>query len=261
MASVQEMLRATVAEFLTVEPAQVRAEMPLAGRRLQGSIGRAALDAALRRRLGASYPAVYSAATYGELEATVLGASGEVAAPPPLAATKELAPERLPAGLPAGLSCGIDVEMVESLPAAGDYWAEEFYKSSFSSAEIAYCAMQHHPAMHFAARWCAKEALRKCDPAFLGEPLAAVELVHDGQGRPHLRRVAGAPGQLLPFAVSVSHTPVLAVAVVVKLSPPAPTPAAAPATEPPRRSWLALGAVLLAMVAAGLSLWAILRTF
>jgi phosphopantetheine--protein transferase-like protein len=260
MANVQELLRATVAEFLTIEPAEVRADLPLAGRRLQGSIGRAALDAALRRRLGASYPAVYSAATYGELEATVLGPASGPAAPVPPAA-KELPPEPLQSDLPGGLSCGIDVEMVDSLPAAADYWAEEFYRNSFSPAEIAYCVLQRNPPMHFAARWCAKEALRKCDPAFLGEPLAAVELVHDGQGRPHLRRVADAAGQILPFAVSVSHTPVLAVATVVKLDLPAPGLAAAATTEPPRRSRSALGAALLAVAAAGLSVWALLRTF
>jgi phosphopantetheine--protein transferase-like protein len=265
METVQELLRATVAEFLKIEPAEVRAELPLAGRRLQGSIGRATLDAALRRRLGGSYPAAYTAATYGELEAMVLSPGGQRPEPAPAPAGKTGPEPPAPAGgaeQPAGLSCGIDVEMVENLPAAEDYWAEEFYRTTFSPAEIAYCALQRNPPMHFAARWCAKEALRKCDAAFLGEPLAAVELVHDQQGRPHLRRVADAPGHVLPFAVSVAHTAVLAVAAVVQFALPVPAPAPpAPPPESPRRSRSALGAALLALAAAGLSVWALLRTF
>ena len=264
----QELLRATVAEFLQIEADQVRAELPLAGRRLQGSIGRAALDAALRRCLGASYPAVYSAATYGELEATILSA-GDATNPvlafrpgpvPPLADANSDSPDSIGA---LGLSCGVDLEMVESLPAAADYWTDEFYRTTFSPAEIAYCVLQQDPRLHFAARWCAKEALRKCDGAFLHVPLGAVELIHDGTGRPHLRRVADAPGQLLPVAVSISHTPVAAVATVIKLDAPTPAPAPAAAADPlarPSRSLHAWAATLFSLAAVGLALWALLRT-
>ena len=63
------------------------------------------------------------------------------------------------------LACGIDIERVDAMPVTDDYWEHEFYKESFSKDEIAYCLLQENPRMHFAARWCAKEALVKCDPA------------------------------------------------------------------------------------------------
>ena len=62
------------------------------------------------------------------------------------------------------LACGIDIERVDAMPVTDDYWEHEFYKESFSKDEIAYCLLQENPRMHFAARWCAKEALVKCDP-------------------------------------------------------------------------------------------------
>ena len=36
--------------------------------------------------------------------------------------------------------------------------------------------------MHFAARWCAKEALVKCDPAFKGQPFSTMEVVRNESG-------------------------------------------------------------------------------
>ena len=65
------------------------------------------------------------------------------------------------------------------MPVTDDYWEHEFYKESFSKDEIAYCVLQENPRMHFAARWCAKEALVKCDPAFKGQSFATMEVVRN----------------------------------------------------------------------------------
>jgi phosphopantetheine--protein transferase-like protein len=261
------LLRQTLAEFLEVPAEDVREELPLTTRRLQGSIGRSALDAVLRRRLGVSCRAVQTAATYGELERAVLGGDAPADNPPPAPAQAPAAPPAAADGVP-GFACGIDVELVENLPQAADYWTDPFYASSFTPTEIAYCALQADPPMHFAARWCAKEALKKCEPSLLHEPMNRIELVNLDSGRPVLRRLREGSAEDLPLGVSVSHTPTAAVAMVLRVPPagrPVPDEPRQPET-PPRRaasSWSAGGVArwLLSVGAAALAAWALSRTF
>ncbi len=114
------------------------------------------------------------------------------------------------------LSCGIDLEQIDNLPTATDYWEDAFYKASFTPAEIAYCLMQERPALHFAARWCAKEALKKCAPEFFSEEMRNLEVVLGDSGQPSLNHLGGEGARRLPHAVSISHTPTAAIAVVMK---------------------------------------------
>jgi phosphopantetheine--protein transferase-like protein len=260
-----ELLRTTVAEFLKTDPAQLQPGSPLAGRRLDSSLGRAALDAAIRRRLKLHCPAVYSAKTYGDLEAAILGKespNGAVPAPK-LASTNGVAVT--PSALP--LACGIDLEPVANFPAAGDYWEDEFYRSNFTATEIAYCLLQQRPPMHFAARWCAKEALKKCDSRFLQQPMSDLEVAFDEAGVPALNFLKGDTKQRLPFAVSLAHTSDLAIAVVVRQTPPTQAVAAAPAVvaqgpaKEPRGRGLAAVACLLGLISLALAVWALWRTF
>ena len=139
----------------------------LAPGRGQGSIARAALDAAIRGRVGLKSRAVYSARTFGELEAELV--PGAAAAPAPAAAPGPATVAAGPASTrtSGAVSCGVDIELIANLPVAADPWEDAFYRTTFAPAEIAYCLMQETPALHFAARWCAKEALKKCDRAFL----------------------------------------------------------------------------------------------
>ena len=39
--------------------------------------------------------------------------------------------------------------------------------------------------MLFAARWCAKEALVKCDPAYKGQPFSTLEVVRNELAKSH----------------------------------------------------------------------------
>lgn len=227
-------LRAAVATLLDAAPDAITDATPLEQGRLRGSIGRAALDAVVRRETGVGHAAAYTASTFGELLAALGRPAGAVPA--------VVAPG------PSGPACGIDLELVEHLPMAADYWAEPFYAANFTPAEIAYCVMQPDPRPHFAARWCAKEALKKCDNRFLNTAMNQLELSSDG---PPVLRHDSRP---LPYAVSVSHTPLAAVAAVVAV-PSAVVPAEpAREAEPPRRPgvpWLNL----LTLLAAGLALW------
>jgi phosphopantetheine--protein transferase-like protein len=265
------LLRKTVAEFFEVDEGQVGPSFSLQAR--QGSIARAALDAAIRGRVGVKSIAVYSARTFGELEAEI--APGSAGSPPP--ASSPIPAPVVPASAPiagaSGASCGVDLELIANLPVAVDPWEHEFYRGNFTPSEIAYCLRQPEPATHFAARWCAKEALKKCDRAFLAVPLNEIEVVLDEAGAPRLEYLGGGPSRRLPHAVSLSHTLHAAVAMVVRVDPapplpPDPVPAmaiasppapVAPADAPRRRGATLLVALnLLAIVLAALAL---ARTF
>jgi phosphopantetheinyl transferase (holo-ACP synthase) len=158
------------------------------------------------------------------------------------------------------------MELVANLPAVGDCWSDPFYRETFAPAEIAYCLVQPEPAPHFCARWCAKEALRKCDPAFAATALNALEVAHETSGAPYLlHHVAGA-ARRLPHALSLSHTGLAAVAVVVRVevpdSPTAPAdPAPVVAAPAANRGGSAVVAALLALAALGVSVAALYRTF
>ena len=168
--------------------------------------------------------AVYSVQTYGELENAVLGTSSSSdesnssdsnVSTTMISKASVMPPVNL-IGSTSALSCGIDVEMVENFPKVDDYWKESFYTNSFSAVEIAYCLLQENPPMHFAARWCAKEALKKCEPSYMHEEMKKIELMASGDGSPILRYYRNGHPIVLPVAVSISHTTQIAVAVVCK---------------------------------------------
>jgi phosphopantetheine--protein transferase-like protein len=207
----EEVLREFVAALSNKEKAQIVAVTPLSAL-LPGSLGRTRLDAALRNKLGVKNPGVYQAVTFGDL-CRLLGAAPQDGAP---AAAAVPAPIPLALSLGTGngakkIQVGIDLEPIASLPPATDYREDEFYKNTFTAREIAYALLQPSPQETFAGTWCAKEALRKADPALAQEPWTALEVIHDGSGNPSLT-VNGRP---VDGALSVSHSGGMAVAVFV----------------------------------------------
>jgi holo-[acyl-carrier protein] synthase len=265
-------LRAIVAEFLEVDAASIGPHTELGGARLSSSLARAGLDAALRRRLQSQCPIVYTARGYRELEAAVLGLSESSAGQPdrtPVSAAPSTAPPNAQP-LPGGFRCGVDVESVDHLPEADDYWEHDFYKTSFTAGEIAYCATQPNPREHFAARWAAKEAVKKLGPEYLQGELADFEVVRAADGAPQMR-FRGGP---LPIALSLAHAGAIAIAVAVcspqrsddqdrataertKLPPPVATPVGTDGRSRLLR-WLESGLSVAALALAG---WALARTF
>lgn len=275
--STAELLRKTVADFFEVNEGQVGPFFSLQGRRGQGSISRAALDSVIRRRVGLTSRSIYSAKTYGELEAELVP-GGSVAPSGP--DTSPDAGGHSPATIPHAMAatgagtgtvrCGIDIELIDHLPRAADYWEDPFYQTCFTPAEIAYCLTQEMPAFHFAVRWCAKEALKKCDETLLAEELRNLEVVSEESGAPYLVHHAGGSTQRLPHAVSVSHTPHAAIAVVVHIEARSPSPASltpeATAQVPPPApsSPRFLGGVLpilLDLITLVVAVLALVRTF
>ena len=99
---------------------------------------------------------------------------------------------------------GIDIESVESLPHADDYREHPFYRDHFTPAEIAYCVRQRDVRASFCGTWAAKEAILKSGLVPMGNgDLKAIEISRDEVGRPTFLRCA----------ISISHTPLTAVAV------------------------------------------------
>jgi phosphopantetheine--protein transferase-like protein len=265
-------LRQAVAEFFEVGESEVGPAFSLQGRRGQGSIARAALDSLIRRRVGLMSRSVYSARTYGELEAELAPGAAIVPVSAPLATSlpdpRPNGQGTTPAAVARPVCCGIDIELIDHLPRVDDCWEDPFYRDHFAPGEIAYCLLQETPSLHFTARWCAKEALKKCDGAFLATVPKDIEVVVDGAGAPHLVHHTGGGTRRLPHAVSLSHTTHAAVAVVVKVDAAAvvPTPrnvalaseVPSPAPAPRRGSLLP---TLLGLVALGVAIGALVRTF
>ncbi len=275
----QNALLQTVAEFMGINPDQVSPDLPFTGPRFQGSLARTQLYVALQQRLGLKCPAVFTARTYGELQNAV---SGTTLGSPPLAPLKDhqkgtvssfSSPDLMESS--ALIACGIDLERVDHLPEVQDYWEDPFYSLTFAPTEIAYCLMQEHPRMHFAARWCVKEALKKCDPAYLHEDMRNLEVVLDERGAPFLAYHAQGAIHPLPCSVSMSHTPDMAIGMVVKWRAPqrgdrVSSPAGPPSTQvavdsdsesiPAQSSRSSLIQIIAFGITLGLALWAFVRT-
>ena len=83
--------------------------------------------------------------------------------------------------------------------------------------------------MHFAARWCAKEAFKKCLPAYALWEMRNIEVVRGEAGRPYLQVIAEDGTRTAPVALSLTHSEDWGLAIVVSeaertpLDPPGPT--------------------------------------
>lgn len=199
-----EQIRAMIATMLMVTPAEIDDGTSLAA--LNTSLGSAKVRLGLKR-LGLALPTGAKPATFAGLLAALSGDSAPVAPSVPI--TRAAATDS------SGLQVGLDVEDIRSLPAATDYWEHEFYRANFAKSEIAYAVLETEPRTHFAGFWCAKEALRKCDPSFADVSPAQTAVAHEADGHPYLTRESEAGPERLPHAVSISHTIEIATAVVV----------------------------------------------
>ncbi len=202
--SQSEQIRAMIATMLMVSPAEIGDGTSLAV--LNTSLGSAKVRLGLKR-LGLALPTGSRPATFAGLLAALSGETVPVASSVPI--TKATATDS------SGLQVGLDVEDINSLPAATDYWEHKFYRANFAKSEIAYAVLEAEPRTHFAGFWCAKEALRKCDSSFAGVSPERTAVAHEANGRPYLTLESEAGPERLPHAVSISHTLEIATAVVV----------------------------------------------
>src|SRR5260221_7190720 len=212
----KESARSVVARFFKVPESDVTDSFVLPPERLQGSISRRVLHAALKRLADADLPGVWTASTFGEL---LSGGGATNIAPAPAAAI----PLRSSSTYNGAPAVGIDIEQVSQLPWSGDPWSEAFYSENFTRSETAHAMRQPHPRRTLCGMWCAKEAAIKCGPELAGLRPAQIEVLHDESGRPRLA-VEGAD---IACEISISHTDSTAVAVCIP-HPAQPGPQAPP---------------------------------
>ncbi len=112
---------------------------------------------------------------------------------------------------------GVDLVEVARVEAAIEKWGERFVKRVFTPAEVEYCRMHASCGIHYAARFAAKEAVRKAT----GENLkwTDVEITNEVQGKPVVRlsgrNLTGEGTENTEILLSISHTDEYAVAYVV----------------------------------------------
>ena len=84
---------------------------------------------------------------------------------------------------------GIDIVEVERIASAIGRHGDGFLDKVFTRGEREYCDSRKNPALHYAARFAAKEAVSKALGTGIGGDagLHDLEVFHDGQGAPKLR--------------------------------------------------------------------------
>jgi phosphopantetheine--protein transferase-like protein len=207
-----ETLQSLVAHFLGISPDAVNSSTPLNGS-LASSLGRARLDAALRQRLGVRVPACYRARTFGELQSAANGDNNTSAPPSPIA--PRLAQPQAISPVVAAASVGFDLQSLEELPECADYWSHPFYAEHFTTTEIAAGSLHPQPRMHFAGVWCAKEALKKCNPDLLHADWRDIELRSASDERPVAYLRTGNDWQRSTASISITHTANVAGAIAI----------------------------------------------
>ena len=117
---------------------------------------------------------------------------------------------------------GIDIVEVRRIAESIEKWGGRFLTRVFSQGEIEYCKNCALPAMHYAARFAAKESFLKSLGLGLGMGvrLMDIEVAIDQRGKPEIR-LQGKSENLLSnlgitvVHVSLSHTRHSAAAMVV----------------------------------------------
>ncbi len=71
---------------------------------------------------------------------------------------------------------GIDVVEVERIESSMAEFGDRFASRVFTEAERAYCDSQKRPAIHYAARFAAKEAVAKALGTGIGEDLSWLDM-------------------------------------------------------------------------------------
>lgn len=71
---------------------------------------------------------------------------------------------------------GIDVVEVDRIASSMDEFGDKFAKRVFTQSERDYCEKQKRPAIHYAARFAAKEAVAKAFGTGIGENLSWLDM-------------------------------------------------------------------------------------
>jgi holo-[acyl-carrier protein] synthase len=117
---------------------------------------------------------------------------------------------------------GLDLVEIERLAAVIERQGERFLRRVFTDGEREYCATKSEPAVFYAARFAAKEAVAKAFGTGIGNSIGwlDIEVVRNAAGAPEVR-LAGkgaafaADRGVARILLSLTHTRVMAAASVV----------------------------------------------
>ena len=117
---------------------------------------------------------------------------------------------------------GTDLVEVNRMEKIIQRWGERFTEKVYSQDEIDYCTRKAYPAIHYAARFAAKESFLKSLGIGLGMgvSLKDIEIINNAQGNPQLkmneriRKVLDTHG-IISVQISMTHTREHAHAVVI----------------------------------------------
>lgn len=117
---------------------------------------------------------------------------------------------------------GVDLVDIQRMQKIIQRWDTPFLEKIFTADEIAYCKKHAQSAVHFGARFAAKESFLKALGMGLGNGirLAEIEVVHDPGGRPALKLHGAArkhirTRRIQKVHLSLSHTKEYASAMVL----------------------------------------------
>jgi len=117
---------------------------------------------------------------------------------------------------------GMDLVDIDRLKKIIEKWEMRFLERVYTPEEIGYCQKRAFPAIHYAARFAAKESLLKALGMGLGMgiKLKDIEVRNDSQGRPMLNLYGNARAILhdrgiSTVHVSLSHSRLQAGAIVI----------------------------------------------
>jgi phosphopantetheine--protein transferase-like protein len=99
---------------------------------------------------------------------------------------------------------GIDIQEIKELPDSSDFWEDDFYKSKFTSEEIAYCLTKDNPKQSFSGLYSCKEALIKSDNNLNWEN---INILHNENGKPIFEN----------YNISISHSGLYSIAIALKV--------------------------------------------
>lgn len=117
---------------------------------------------------------------------------------------------------------GTDLVEVGRIEKIIQRWGERFTEKVYSQNEIDYCTCKAYPAIHYAARFAAKESFLKSLGIGLGMgvSLKDIEVINNAQGNPQLKmneriqKVLDTHG-ITSVHISMTHTREHAHAVVI----------------------------------------------
>jgi holo-[acyl-carrier protein] synthase len=121
------------------------------------------------------------------------------------------------------IGLGLDATDIPRISATIERFGDRFLQRVFTEGEIAYCMRRHHPAIHFAGRFAAKEAAMKALGTGHTQQVLwrSVEVIRQG-GPPQLRFHGGAARRFATLGaqsslLTITHSDALALAQVLLL--------------------------------------------